>query len=70
MKRVLHKHLVDAAVDAYVDWREECVSVQAAYDRWTHAPNPDARSAFVAYCAALDREERASETYAALMVRT
>jgi hypothetical protein len=70
MKRRLHRHIVEAAVDAYVDWREECLAVQDAYDRWTHAPIPDARWAFVAYRAALDREERASEAYAALAVRT
>jgi predicted aminopeptidase len=69
MGRRLHKHLVDAAVDAYADWREECLAVQDAYDRWMNAPISDARWAFVAYRAALDREERASETYADLAVR-
>jgi hypothetical protein len=55
---------VDEAIDAYVDWREECLSVSEAYERWAHAPVGEAAFAFVAYRAALDREEQASQTYA------
>jgi hypothetical protein len=69
MSKQPDKHLVDDAVDAYVDWREECLGVRDAYDRWTHAPKVDAASAFAAYRAALDREERASEIYAGLIGR-
>ena len=63
----MHKQLLDAAIDAYVDWREECVEVWDAYERWAHAPNIDAAGAFAAYGAALDREESASRAYAELL---
>ena len=61
------RQLVDAAIDAYVDWREECAGVWDAYERWVHAPDIDAAGAFVAYRAALDREESASHAYADLL---
>jgi hypothetical protein len=62
-------HFVDAGIlntliDSYVDWREECVAVQAAYDWWRDRPHGELATAFLAYRAALDREERASEVYA------
>jgi hypothetical protein len=69
MNKQPDKHLVDEAVDAYVDWREECVAVHDAYARWTNASTVDAASAFAAYRAALDREECASEVYADLINR-
>jgi hypothetical protein len=56
-------------MQAYVDWREECVAVWDAYGRWADAGVTDAALAFVAYTAALDREERASEIYAGLIRR-
>ena len=60
----LRSELVDELMDAYVDWREECNALRDAYDRWSIA-SPDERSlAFVAYSAALDREEQASAVYA------
>jgi hypothetical protein len=61
--------MVDEAVDAYVDWREECAHVWEACRRWKSAEGADAALAFRAYVAALDREERASEVYADLMSR-
>jgi hypothetical protein len=63
------KHLVDEALDAYVDWREESVAVWDAYQRWVNAPTADAPWAFAAYRAALELEECASETYADLIGR-
>jgi hypothetical protein len=60
---------VDEAIDAYVDWREECLSVSEAYERWERAPVGEAAFAFVAYRAALDREEHASQTYADRLTR-
>src|SRR4051794_28265684 len=63
------KQLLDEAVDAYVDWREECLAVRDAYRRWTGAPSADARLAFVAYTAALEIEEQASAAYAGVMGR-
>jgi hypothetical protein len=69
MNEKIDKRLVDQAVDAYVDWREERASVWDAYSRWTSAPVPDSQLAFCAYRAALDREERAAHVYAELMTR-
>jgi hypothetical protein len=69
MNELIDKRLVDEAIDAYVDWREESASVWDAYSRWTSAPVPDSRLAFSAYRAAVDREERAAHVYAELMTR-
>ena len=69
MKEQVEKQLVDEAIDAYVDWREECVGVWDAYERWARAPKVDAAGAFSAYRAALDREECASDAYADLLAR-
>jgi hypothetical protein len=64
------QQLCDALIDLYVDWREECSAVQLAYERWRTAPRVDHGIAFAAYNAALDREERACDLYAALIRRT
>jgi hypothetical protein len=69
MSSTLRRRLVDEAMDAYVDWREECVRVWDAYHRWLDAVRADAALAFRAYLAALDREERASEVYAGRLSR-
>jgi hypothetical protein len=69
MKEQADKQLVDEAMDAYVDWREECAKVWAAYERWASAPKPDTAGAFSAYRAALDREECASHAYAHVLAR-
>lgn len=69
MKRQGHEQLLDEAVDAYVDWREESAEVWDAYERWRHAPAADDALA-LAYCAAVDREELASHVYAELMTRS
>jgi hypothetical protein len=59
--------MIDEAMDAYVEWREECLRVWDADRRWLSAERADAALAFRAYLAALDREERAAEVYADLM---
>jgi hypothetical protein len=56
-------------IDLYVEWREECSAVQLAYEGWREASTDERTAAFAAYNAALDREERASELYAALIRR-
>ena len=61
--------LVDAVVDAYVDWREEEARVRVAYRRWMRASEEDQIRAYAAYTAALDREERAAELYGAALGR-
>ena len=60
----LRRRMVDAAVDAYVDWRDECRAVWDAYRVWASAPVAEDGFAFVAYSAALDREQRTAEIYA------
>jgi hypothetical protein len=52
---------VDAFVERYVAWREECAAVETAYQQWTHSHSErlGRELAFVAYRAALDREEKA-----------
>jgi hypothetical protein len=61
------QRLVDDMVDAYVQWGDECAAVQSAYDLWSHAAADDEDLAFGAYEAALDEEERSSQTYADLV---
>ena len=48
---------VDAAIDSYVDWREQSGTTTAAYEGWTGAPSSQRPLAFAAYQAALDREQ-------------
>jgi hypothetical protein len=67
MTQQMDRQLLDAAIEAYVEWREECAGVWDAYERWAHAPEVDAAGAFVAYRAALDREESASHAYAGVL---
>jgi hypothetical protein len=55
--------LVDAYVERYVDWREECDHLKSAYQRWTVSGALDRDLAFGAYRAALDREEKAAGVY-------
>jgi hypothetical protein len=69
-KRSLHqRQIVDEAVSAYVEWREESTEVWNAYARWASVPPEDVRRAHAAYRAALDREEAAAKIYAGLMKR-
>jgi hypothetical protein len=63
------QQLVDEAVLAYAQWREESATVWAAYSRWTSASAEDAGRAHAAYRAALDREEAAAKVYASSIGR-
>jgi hypothetical protein len=56
--------LVDAAFDAYVQWRNECNAVDTAYRRWVGPGTSEKACAFGAYNEALNREEHAAERYA------
>jgi hypothetical protein len=69
MKGQADMELVDEAIQRYVDWREECLDVWDAFDRWASSPRVDAGAAFSAYRAALDREECAALAYADLLGR-
>jgi hypothetical protein len=64
--RVGLHHLIDQMIDGYVSWREECALLAAAYDNWSQSTREDRHLAYTAYRAALDREERAAETYRSL----
>ena len=67
MSATIDNRLVDDAMEAYVDWLQQSVAVQDAYDRWAHAPRNAAAAAFLEYTAALDREECSSMAYAWLV---
>jgi hypothetical protein len=56
--------LIDALLERYVSWREECITVRETYRRWTSAQCSESRLAYGAYLAALDREEHAARSYA------
>jgi hypothetical protein len=58
------RHLLDGALDAYINWREECIAVEDAYRTWAHARAEDVEGAFDDYEAALYREEHAANVYA------
>src|SRR3954447_26782240 len=66
MSTTIDKRLVDEAMDAYVDWRELCLAVQSAYERWERAPRSKPGIALRDYQVALDREEQSSVEYALL----
>jgi hypothetical protein len=61
------RRLVDDAMDAYVEWRQQCNAVWLAYSRWAGARKSEVAHWYAAYSVALDREERASERYARLI---
>ena len=61
------RQLADMAIDAYANWREECLAVQDAYEDWTRTGAEHPPFAFEAYRRALDREERAANAYAELV---
>jgi hypothetical protein len=54
--------LVDAFIESYVSWREQCAEVQSAYDRWISGRD-ESGLAFSIYNAELDLEERAARAY-------
>ena len=58
----------DELIALYCDWREECVVVEATYERFTGASTADRALAFAAYEAALEREESAAARYEAQIV--
>jgi hypothetical protein len=67
MSATVDKHLLDEAMDAYVDWRELCHAVEDAYERWARAPRSQTAAAFREYTIALDAEERSSLEYRLLI---
>ena len=67
MNTTTDRRRVDEAMDAYVEWIELSIAVQAAYNRWTHGPRREAAVSFEAYTRALDLEERSALEYAELV---
>jgi hypothetical protein len=67
VKSKVRPALIDGMMDLYVDWREECVALRKAYERWSSVRLVERELAFAAYRAALDREDRASAVYADLV---
>jgi hypothetical protein len=55
--------MVETAMDAYVNWREESRAVSSAFRRWADSHEADAESAWRAYEAAHAAEEDASLLY-------
>jgi hypothetical protein len=60
---------IDALLEVYVCWREECHAVRKAYEGWVEAGRDQRRLAYAGYIAALDREEHAARAYAAQIER-
>jgi hypothetical protein len=54
---------VDAFVERYVDWREQCEALDSAYRGWVQATWWTRDTAFETYRAALDREAKAADAY-------
>ncbi len=60
----LGRRLIDALLERYVSWREECRGVRQAYQRWAVSDRCQRALAYAVYVAALDREEQAARAYA------
>ena len=58
------RRLRDEIIDLYLDWREEAAAVADAYTLWADATADDKAARFVAFTAAIDREEAAARSYA------
>ncbi len=62
------ERLVDEAMDAYLQWRRECIALAEAHERWVAVRGGD--PALAQACAdALDREQDAADEYARLCRR-
>jgi hypothetical protein len=56
--------LTDEFVASYARWREAAKDVREAYYRWTACGHAQRALGFLAYCAALDREEQTAAVHA------
>jgi hypothetical protein len=65
----MRDRLLDEAIGSYVEWREECATVEVAYRCWSSERSTECTMSFAAYTAALDREECAARVYAGAMGR-
>jgi len=58
-----HSVLLDEAMQHYVEWRQECLAVDDAYEAWASAPAHETELPHAVYIAALDREQCAAGLY-------
>jgi hypothetical protein len=63
MRNQLQKTAIDELLELYCEWREECATVQVAYESSCLAPPEDRALAHTAYLAALDREAAGARMY-------
>ena len=70
MRRRTDGRAIHRTMAAYVDWKAESVAVQDTYRLWVGARRNEARAAYLAYAAALDREAHAGDAYAEIVRRT
>jgi hypothetical protein len=61
--------IVDAAMDAYLSWREKRSAVSHAYRRWADSRDADAEATWQAYESARAAEDDASRLYLELARR-
>ena len=61
----LRRREVEEVTRAYFAWWQECTAVRDAYRTWVRPERAEAARAFAGYAAALEREQRAAEAYAA-----
>jgi hypothetical protein len=61
---VLARRSIDALLERYVSWREQCAAVRWAYQSWACCDRDERTPAYARYVAALDREEHAARVYA------
>jgi hypothetical protein len=55
---------VDAVIEGYVAWREECETVRATYEAWRSGAEAERTIRFAVYNSAVDREEWVARLYA------
>jgi hypothetical protein len=60
----LLRRSIDALLEIYVSWLEECHAVRQAYQWWADSDRGHSELAYAGYVAALDREEHAARAYA------
>lgn len=60
----LVRRSIDALLERYVYWREECDAVRKAYQWWGDSEGNERAVAYAGYVAALDCEEHAARAYA------
>jgi hypothetical protein len=58
------RQVIDEVMDVYVEWRDACIALRSAYERWSSVRVAERELPFASYRAALDWEERASAIYA------